>query len=71
MNCCAFIIVIFVVKRIIAAVADATINADVNPIVIAGETNDRMDTLMIPRTNKIQVFKQNKHSLLEFNIKSP
>jgi hypothetical protein len=36
-NCCAFIIVILAAKRMIAI---ATTTANVNPIVIAGETND-------------------------------
>jgi hypothetical protein len=47
-------------KRIIAI----AITAEINPTVIAGETGDRDNTIMMLRTNKVQVSDQNKHSLL-------
>jgi hypothetical protein len=40
-------------KRIIAIANTAT---KFIPIVIAGETNDREDTLMMPRTNKYRFY---------------
>jgi hypothetical protein len=51
-SCCAFIIVILEGMRIIAI---TTTTADVNPIVVDGETNDREGILMMARTNKVQV----------------
>ena len=66
--CCAFITVILEGNRIIA-IANTT--ADVNPIVIAGETNNREGALMMLRTNKIQVLQQNKGNVLKFSKKSP
>ena len=65
--CCAFIIVTLEGKRIIA-IANST--ADVNPIVVDGETNDR-EGLMMERTNKVQVLQQNKGNVLKFSKKSP
>ncbi|MDQ4067772.1 MAG: hypothetical protein M3114_09325 [Thermoproteota archaeon] len=45
--------------------------AEINPIVIAGETSDRDNTIMMLRTNKVQVSEQNKYSFLDFSTKSP
>ena len=66
--CCAFIIVILEGKKIIA-IANTT--ADVNPIVVDGETNDREGILMMERTNEVQVLQQNKGNVLTFFKKSP
>ena len=66
--CCALVIVILGAKRIIAIANTA---AKIIPTIIAGETNDREDTLMMPRTNKIHVLHQNKDTVLKFSIKSP
>jgi hypothetical protein len=52
--------VILEAKRKIAA---AITIADANPIVIADENNDCEDTLMMLRTNKIQVSQQDKRFL--------
>jgi hypothetical protein len=51
--CCALVIVILGAKRIIAIANTAT---KFIPIVVAGETNDREDTLMMPRTNKYRFY---------------
>ncbi len=45
--------------------------AEINPIVIAGETSDRDNTIMMVRINKVQVSEQNKRSFLELGIKCP
>ncbi len=57
----------FGAKRIIAIAT----TAEINPIVIAGETSDRDNTIMMLRINKVQVSEQNKRSFLELGIKCP
>ncbi len=52
-SCCAFILAILEDKRIIA-IANTT--ADVNPIVVDEETNDREGILMMERTTKYRFY---------------
>jgi hypothetical protein len=66
--CCALVIVILGAKRIIIITNTA---AELIVLLITGKTNDREDTLMMPRTNTIQVLQQNKDTVLKFSIKSP